>query len=68
MSKEMIAFLSDLADVIERHKGGIAYTVRDDGVYATLNGCWVSKVNIGWPSNGDVSKIRRVISNSKEQQ
>lgn len=52
MNIKIIAFLEDLADVIEKHQGGLVYTTRDDGIYVTVGDNY-DKVNIGYPHNGD---------------
>ena len=58
----MIELLKDLADVLEKHKGGLTYTTDDDGVHVLLGSFCGPRVCIGWPDNGDVSEIRRIIS------
>ena len=64
MTPEMIELLKDLADVLEKHKGGLSYTTSDDGVHVTINGDWRpgKRVCVGWPDSGNVSEIRRIIS------
>ena len=61
----MIALLKDLADVLEKHKGGLVYTTDDDGIHVTINDDWKRKVCIEWPANGDVAHIRRFIENNR---
>lgn len=33
----MLDLLKDLADVLERHKGGLTYTTSDNGVHVSIN-------------------------------
>lgn len=61
MKPEMLELLKDLADVLEKHKGGLSYTTSDDGVHVTHGEQWGRGVCIEWPSNGNVSEIRRII-------
>lgn len=65
MKPEMIKLLKDLADVLEKHAGGLAYTTSDDGIHVTINDDWKSKVCIEWPCNGNVSRIREIIEANK---
>lgn len=58
MTPEMASFLSDLADVLEKHKGGLTYTINDDGILVTLGS---ERVNIEWPCDGEVSHIREML-------
>jgi hypothetical protein len=69
MTPELIAFLTDLADVIERHKGGLIYTNDDDGIHAFI-GAWARSepAAIGLPENGDTSEIRRIIERASKEQ
>jgi hypothetical protein len=60
MDKKMVRCLKDLANVLEKHKAGLTYTTRDDGVHVVLGGDWVRKVCIGFVDNGDVSGIRKL--------
>lgn len=72
MNPKLIALLIDLANVLEKHKGGLTYTRSDDGVHVTVedlnmeNADWPSadrpRVCIGWPENGDVSVLRTIIN------
>ena len=62
MKPEMIALLKDLADVLEKHQGGLTYTTNDDGIHVTLADDWNDRVCIEWPSHGNVSRIRAIIS------
>ncbi len=55
-----LEFLRDLADVLEKHKGGIDFVSdsasNEIGFYVTQGGgwdAWKSKVWIGWPENGN---------------
>lgn len=61
MKPEMIELLNDLAGVLEKHAGGLTYTTDDDGVYVTQGDDWKTKVCIGWPCNGNVSELHRII-------
>jgi hypothetical protein len=61
MTPEMLELLKDLADMLEKHSGGLTYTTSDDGIHVTQGDDWKSRVRIGWPSNGNVSEIRRII-------
>ena len=65
MTEQMRAFLTDLAEVLERHKGGLCYTTDDDGVHAELEndkGQFVIEgVCIGFPRGGDVREIRELL-------
>ena len=65
MKQEMIEFLKDLADVLEKHKGGLTYTTNDDGIHVTIGEDWKTKVCIEWPMNGNVSNIRRIIEQNR---
>ena len=62
MSEQFIAFLEELADVIEKHNGGITYTRSDDGIHVTQG---AESVCVGWPDDGDASEIRELIKNSE---
>lgn len=62
MNQEMIDFLKDLADVLEKHSGGLIYTCADNGIYCTLNEEYDKRICIGFPMNGNVGEIRRIIS------
>jgi hypothetical protein len=64
MKKEMLELLKDLADVLEKHKGGLHYTTSDNGIHVTQNDDYKNSICIGWPSNGNVSTLRRIISNA----
>ena len=68
MTPEMIELLKDLADVLEKHKGGLSYTTDDDGVHVTIDNDWRrgKRVCIGWPADGNVSEIRRIIFANKD--
>ena len=68
MEKEMLNLLKDLADVLEKHKGGLATTMFDDGIYVTVDGAWGKKVNIGWPTEGNVSDLRKIIKYAESSQ
>ena len=48
----MIAFLIDLEAVLKKHSGGFTLSSRQEGVFATINDDWDTKVNIGFPSHG----------------
>jgi len=62
MKPEMLELLKDLADVLEKHKGGLTYTTSDNGIHVAIGDVWVgSGVCIGWPSDGNVSEIRNII-------
>jgi hypothetical protein len=69
MKKEMFNFLSDLADVLEKHNGGLTYTSNDDGIYAMMGEftpeSWKNKINIGYPSDGS-SEIRGILNWAKD--
>lgn len=65
MKAEMLALLKDLADVLEKHGGGLVYTTDDDGIHVTINGDWRTKVCIECPSCGNVEHIRRIIEANK---
>jgi hypothetical protein len=64
MKKEMLELLKDLADVLEKHKGGLHYTTSDNGIHVTQNDDYKKSICIEWPSNGNVSALRRIISNA----
>ena len=66
MTQEMIELLKDLADVLEKHKGGMTYTTADDGIRVTLGEDWGTQICIGWPMNGNVEVIRRIISQNAQ--
>lgn len=62
MNHQMNEFLKDLADVLEKHNGGLSYTNADDGIRAYVGDIWNGSVNIGWPMNGNTQDIRQMIS------
>ena len=62
MKPEMFEFLKDLADVLEKHKGGLLYTTRDDGVYAMIEDRYSQKVCIGWPCDGKMIELRKILN------
>jgi hypothetical protein len=64
MNKKMIRLLKDLSKVLEKHKAGLTYTSKDDGVHVVLDGDWSNKVCIGFVDSGDVSQIRNIINNA----
>ncbi len=64
----MLELLKDLADVLEKHAGGLIYTTSDDGIHVTQGEDWKSRVCIKWPSNGNVSEIRRIIQANSQAQ
>lgn len=59
----MIAFLKDLADVLEKHRGGLFYTTNDDGVHVSIND-FEDSACIGLTCCGNVSHIRDMIKQS----
>ena len=61
MTPEMLELLKDLADVLEKHDGGLTYTTSDDGIHVTQGDDWKTRVCIEWPSNGNVSRLREII-------
>lgn len=63
----MSDFLNDLADVLEKHNGGILYTQADDGIYVMQGEDNKKKYWIGFPYNGRVADCRRVAANLKTQ-
>ena len=63
MKPEYIPFLKDLADVLEKHSGGFTTTIYDDGIYAMIGDDHRDKIGIGWPCNGETSRIRKIIEN-----
>jgi hypothetical protein len=65
MDKKMIQLLKDLAKVLEKHKAGLTYTSKDDGVHVVLDGDWSNKVCIGFVDSGDVSQIMAIINQGK---
>jgi len=65
MSDELIALLKELADVLEKHKGGFFYTTADNGIHVSINGNWNDSVCILWPNSGDVDHIRDMIKAHK---
>lgn len=58
---EMLELLKDLADVLEKHNGGLTYTTSDDGIHVTQGEDWESRVCIEWPYNGNLSRLRQII-------
>ena len=66
MKPEMLELLKDLADVLEKHAGGLTYTQADDGIHVTQGEEWGRCVCIEWPSNGNVSEIRKIIQANTE--
>ncbi len=61
MTPEMLELLKDLADVLEKHSGGLSYTTDDDGIYVSIGEGWKGAVCIEWPQNGNVSRLRKII-------
>lgn len=65
----MFNFLSDLADVLEKHNGGLSYTNNDDGIHVFIGNMnwdnWKNKINIGSPENGN-SDIRSILNWAKD--
>jgi hypothetical protein len=61
MRPELINLLTDLADVLEKHMGGLYYKTSDDGIYVSVDEDWENDVCIGWPMSGNVKEIRRII-------
>lgn len=62
MTQEMINLLKDLADVLEKHRGGLRSTRDNDGVHVDLVGC--ESVVIGFPQDGDVLELQAIIDNT----
>jgi len=62
MDKKMIRLLKDLSNLLEKHKAGLTYTSKDDGVHVVIHGDWINKVCIGFVNSGDVSQIRAIIN------
>jgi hypothetical protein len=63
MTPKMLALLKDLADVLEKHAGGLHYTKADDGIHVTQGGDWTS-ICIKWPRNGNCQSLRKIIENN----
>ena len=61
MTQKMLGFIKDLADVLEKHSGGLSYTTDDDGIYVSIGEGWKGAVCIGWPQDGNVSRLRKII-------
>jgi hypothetical protein len=61
-----IEFLRDLADVLEKHRGGLLYTTADNGIYVTQGSDLRNKICIGWPENGK-SEIRSIIAKLEDK-
>ena len=62
MKPEMLELLKDLADVLEKHRGGLSCTTSDDGIHVSIGDNWHERgVCIGWPQGGNVSELRRII-------
>jgi hypothetical protein len=59
--QKILELLKDLADVLEKHAGGLHYTKSDDGIHITQGIDFRRGVCIGFPLNGDVSEMRRII-------
>jgi len=53
--------LKDIANALEKHDGGLHYTAHDNEIYITQGDDLSRGVCIGFPFNGNVSGIRRVI-------
>jgi len=66
MNAKMLELLKDLADVLEKHSGGLTYTSDDDGIHLTIGEEWNDRICIGWPDNGHVSKMRSIIQSSQQ--
>ena len=64
MTKQMVELLKDLADVLEKHKGGLHYTTADDGIRVTQGLVYKPSVCINWPFDGNVDTLRSIISNA----
>lgn len=60
----MLELLKDLADVLEKHKGGLHYTTADDGIRVTQGLVYKPSVCIKWPFDGNVDSLRSIISNA----
>lgn len=65
MTPEMRELLKDLADVLEKHSGGLSSTIDDDGIYVSI-GERKGAICIGWPQNGNVSRLRKIIHANAE--
>jgi hypothetical protein len=71
MNPRLLALLKELADVLERHQGGLFYTTIDDGVHVSVGNYWEedgASVCIGWPENGNVSEIHKIIDYYSDNQ
>ena len=66
MNAKMLELLKDLADVLEKHNGGLTYNYDDDGVHVTIGEEWDDRICIGFPDNGDVSKMRNIIQYNQQ--
>jgi len=61
MKPELLELLKDLADVLEKHSGGICYYTTGQGIVVSFGQHYDDEVCIGFPENGDVSKLRAII-------
>lgn len=59
----MLELLRDLADALEKHSGGLIAI--DDGINVTQGAVWETRVCIGWPQNGNVSRLREIIKDNE---
>ena len=59
MNPDLVMFLAELSDLIEKHKASLFYTNADDGVHVKIGP--QKSISIGWPENGNVSEIRKII-------
>ena len=62
MNEDIIAFIRDLAPVLEKHKAGLFYTTDDNGIHVSLGDNYRTAANIGWPANGRSPEIDRILS------
>jgi len=63
MKPELLELLKELADVLEKHAGGLSYKMYD-GIYVSVGEGWRDEVCIEWPQNGNVSRLREIIQDN----
>ena len=42
--------MTEIEQVLEKHKAGITYTTNDDGIHVYLNPMMRDSISMGWPN------------------
>jgi len=66
MKPELIELLKVFAYVLENHSGGLSYDTLGGGVNVSVDQDWRDDVCIGFPDNGDASRLREIIEANAE--